>query len=196
MKKVKQLKRWEAMVCILLIPTVLLMVILLFFVPPVLEQYQWVRPEDEGKPMEAMTLMIVDGKQADTQYAVKDRYGEIVWLRRSAANQEYALTVDPNIKESGSMLTTTQAQTLVKPLWEFAASAGDWHLMTMGLITPRTVSMAVGKIKADATLSVSTGRLTMVEDRIVKGTDWGIISVSAVDAAMTQSFSVNVLLIP
>ena len=46
MNKLKSLTRWEAMLCLLLIPAVVLMGALIFLTPPPLDQYNWVRAQD------------------------------------------------------------------------------------------------------------------------------------------------------
>ena len=103
---------------------------------------------------------------------------------------------DTRTKESASLLTFAQAKTLVTPLWDFAASMGDWDLVYLNFGAPSSIRDSLSKLKVDATLSVSTGKLTVVDQMKVTESNLGYINLSAMDKSMTQAFATFVLLVP
>ena len=196
MNKLKSLNRWEAVVCLMLIPAVVLMGALIFLIPPALDQYDWVRTEDLEKPVQQFQLTIVADALQEVTYVEKTASGQMEQIRCPAKGQEFSVMPDTRTKESASMLTFAQAKTLVKPLWDFAASMGDWDLVYLNFGAPSSISMMVSTLKVGATLSVSTGKLTVVDQMKVTESNLGYINLSAMDKSMTQAFNTFVLLIP
>ena len=196
MNKLKSLNRWEAVVCLLLIPAVVLMGALIFLIPPALDQYDWVRAQDLEKPVQRFQLTIVADTLQEVTYVVKTASGQMEQIRCPAKGQEFSVMPDTRTKESASLLTFAQAKTLVKPLWDFAASMGDWDLVYLSFGAPSSISMMVSTLKVGATLSVSTGKLTVVDQMKVTESNLGYINLSAMDKSMTQAFATFVLLVP
>ena len=196
MNKLKSLTRWEAMLCLLLIPAVVLMGALIFLTPPPLDQYNWVRAQDLDKAVQQFQLTIVDSTLKEVTYVVKTESGQMEQVRCPAKGQEFSVMPDTRTKESASLLTFAQAKTLVTPLWDFAASMGDWDLLYLNFGVPNSIRDSLSKLKVDATLSVSTGKLTVVDQMKVTESNLGYINLSAMDKSMTQAFATFVLLVP
>ena len=196
MNKLKSLTRWEAMLCLLLIPAVVLMGALIFLTPLPLDQYDWVRAQDLDKAVQQFQLTIVDSTLQEVTYVVKTASGQMEQVRCPAKGQEFSVMPDTRTKESASLLTFAQAKTLVTPLWDFAASMGDWDLVYLNFGAPSSIRDSLSKLKVDATLSVSTGKLTVVDQMKVTESNLGYINLSAMDKSMTQAFATFVLLVP
>ena len=196
MNKLKSLTRWEAMLCLLLIPAVVLMGALIFLTPPPLDQYNWVRAQDLDKAVQQFQLTIVDSTLQEVTYVVKTASGQMEQVRCPAKGQEFSVMPDTRTKESASLLTFAQAKTLVTPLWDFAASMGDWDLLYLNFGAPSSIRDSLSKLKVDATLSVSTGKLTVVDQMQVTESNFGYINLSAMDKELTGSFGARVLIVP
>lgn len=196
MNKLKSLTRWEAMLCLLLIPAVVLMGALIFLTPPSLDQYDWVRAQDLDKAVQQFQLTIVDSTLQEVTYVVKTASGQMEQVRCPAKGQEFSVMPDTRTKESASLLTFAQAKTLVTPLWDFAASMGDWDLLYLNFGAPSSIRDTLSKLKVDATLSISTGKLTVVDQMQVTENNFGYINLSAMDKELTGSFGARVLIVP
>ena len=196
MNKLKSLTRWEAMLCLLLIPAVVLMGALIFLTPPPLDQYNWVRAQDLDKAVQQFQLTIVDSNLQEVTYVVKTASGQMEQVRCPTKGQEFSVMPDTRTKESASLLTFAQAKTLVTPLWDFAASMGDWDLLYLNFGAPSSIRDSLSKLKVDATLSVSTGKLTVVDQMQVTESNFGYINLSAMDKELTGSFGARVLIVP
>ena len=196
MNKLKSLTRWEAMLCLLLIPAVVLMGALIFLTPPPLDQYNWVRAQDLDKAVQQFQLTIVDSTLQEVTYVVKTASGQMEQVRCPTKGQEFSVMPDTRTKESASLLTFAQAKTLVTPLWDFAASMGDWDLLYLNFGAPSSIRDSLSKLKVDATLSVSTGKLTVVDQMQVTESNFGYINLSAMDKELTGSFGARVLIVP
>ena len=196
MNKLKSLTRWEAMLCLLLIPAVVLMGALIFLTPPPLDQYDWVRAQDLDKAVQQFQLTIVDSTLQEVTYVVKTASGQMEQVRCPTKGQEFSVMPDTRTKESASLLTFAQAKTLVTPLWDFAASMGDWDLLYLNFGAPSSIRDSLSKLKVDATLSVSTGKLTVVDQMQVTESNFGYINLSAMDKELTGSFGARVLIVP
>ena len=146
--------------------------------------------------MQQFQLTIVDSNLQEVTYVVKTASGQMEQVRCPTKGQEFSVMPDTRTKESASLLTFAQAKTLVTPLWDFAASMGDWDLLYLNFGAPSSIRDSLSKLKVDATLSVSTGKLTVVDQMQVTESNFGYINLSAMDKELTGSFGARVLIVP
>lgn len=193
MKMKKKLTRRDA-IALVALATAVLLVVLIFFTPPVFIQDNWVRPGDENRRVQYLVMSIWDGTLQEVRYTVRWDDGTMQQLWRPAAGQEYGMMADTRTQEGGSKLTLAQVEKLMPHLWELAAR-DDWKNATVDFKSPKQMQDSAAFQRAvDLQLSISTGRAVAAGYDATK-TDYGVIQISFFNDTATDGMGLFVQLV-
>lgn len=182
---------------ILVVPSLLLVLCLLFFTTPTLEMYAMSREEDKELPIHGFYFLIADHALYSNQYIIKPNADEYITISKYAENAVFEVDPVSLRTDTTSNLTVAQAESLVKPIWNTMIDLlPSYNTVEARFIYPSSINESLSmQRKTEMTLSISTGIVTELKETFIGETELGGFLVTAVNIKDNIAVTKQILLI-